>query len=350
MQRKLVFSLRIAAVIAVISSIAFFAPVKALYVYLMPLSNNVQSEVNRAVDAGLTGVIVYISRPGAQADRAYAAGIDNLKRKQPASAGALFKIGRISKLYLAAAVTRLVAQKKLDLNKTLLDYLPQLAKRVTNADKVTLRMLVQHRSGIVDFTDDPTFPWLAPFDEEEDTIKSMAMIYDKPANFAPDEAYEYANSNYLLIARIIDNVVPGNHQTYITSQFIQPLGLTHTYPTVKHVDSDRLMSGYIAGYQDDLKPLAFINPAGAMVSSAQDVAVFLRALNSGTLLNEQEQKLYSSLYFNSHDGWLPGYLSFARYFEDSDTVIVLFTNNSGDEAWMIADFTIDRIHDVTNAL
>ncbi|WP_414827834.1 serine hydrolase domain-containing protein [Alteromonas sp. H39] len=346
MQRNTVIILRVIAAVAVITSIIAFAPVKAFYVYLMPLSDNVQTELDRAVSAGLVGVIAIIDQPEPLPDSAYASGWHNLQASVPARKDAQFKIGSISKLYIAAAVTRLVAQDRLALENTLLTCLPELASQITHADKITLRMLVQHRSGIPSFTDDSAFPWLAPFDEHEDTQKSLALINSKPASFAPGENYEYSNTNYLLLARIIEKAVGYNYQKYIDEQFLTPLGLTQTFASVKHADTDRLMSGYLDGHTDDVKHLAFMNPAGAMVATAEDVAQFIRALNNGTLLNEEEQELYFTLYFNSHDGWLPGYLSFARYFKDSDTVIVLFTNTSGDEPWMIADFTLSRIHEI----
>lgn len=346
MQRNHIIILRVLAVIVVITSIVIFAPVRALYVYLSPLSNDVQTEVDRAVDAGLVGISVYIDQPEPRSDFAYAAGWHNKQASLSAHTTPLFKIGSVSKLYLAAAATRLVVTDRLQLDTTLQAYLPELADKIENADTITLRMLIQHRSGIPNFTDVDTFPWLAPFDENEDTERSLALIYNKPANFTPGERYEYSNTNYLLLTSIIDKVLGYSHQRYIRAEFLTPLGLNRTFATVKHAPQDALMSGYIEGQDDDLKHLAFMNPAGAMVASPQDVAHFLRALNNGTLLNAEEQQLYSTLYFTSHDGWLPGYLSFARYFEDTDTVIILFTNTSGDEPWMIADFTLSRIHEI----
>lgn len=346
MRRNTVIILRVLAATAVITSILVFAPVKALFVYLMPLSDNVQSEVDRAVNAGLVGVIAYIDQPGSLPDSVYTGGWHELETKIPARPDALFKIGSISKLYLAAAVTRLVAQNQLSLDTTLLTYLPELASQIAHADKITLRMLIQHRSGIANFTEDKTFPWLAPYDESEDTLKSLTLVYGKPATFAPGEGYAYSNTNYVLLARIVDNTLGYSYQSYIAEQFLHPLGLENTYASVKEAPPETLMRGYLEGHHEDVTELAFMSPAGAMVASAQDVARFLSALNNGTLLNAEEQALYSSLYVNSHDGWLPGYLSFARYYPDTDTAIVLFTNISGEEPWMIADVTIDRISDI----
>ncbi|GGF71633.1 serine hydrolase domain-containing protein [Alteromonas lipolytica] len=343
MQRKWTNILRIVAVIVTVVSIAVFAPVQALYVYLMPLSDSPQTELNRAVEAGLDGVIVYVDRPSEIPDIALAAGWHDKATQQPASPDALFKIGSISKLYVAAAVTRLVAQGQLQPDRTLLDYLPRLAARIANADSITLRMLVQHRSGIPNYSDQPDFPWLAPFAAGQDTIRSLALIYDKPANFAPDTDYQYSNTNYLLIGSIIDKTLGYSYQRYIAHQFLQPLGLTDTFGSAQQANQQALMSGYLEDDDTNLKGLVFTGAPGAMVASARDVAAFIRALNNGSLLTAQEQALYSTLYVSSHDGWLPGYLSFGRFDASTNTVIVLFTNTSGDNAWLLGDITCKRL-------
>jgi D-alanyl-D-alanine carboxypeptidase len=73
--------------------------------------------------------------------------------KIPTNPKALFKIASISKLYIAVAVTKLVGDGRLSLDKTLADYFPELVERIANAEKMTLRMMVQHRSGIPNYTD-----------------------------------------------------------------------------------------------------------------------------------------------------------------------------------------------------
>ena len=343
MQRKTVNALRILALVIVISSIMVFAPVNALFIYLASQSKDIQTELNRAVNNGIAGMIVYVDEGNGIPAESYAAGLHNQQSGQVAHTDALFKIASISKLYVAAAVSRLAADGQLDLDTPLLEFLPQQASQITNADKITLRMLVQHRSGIANYTDDPAFNWFAPFDEASVTAQSLALIYDKPALFEPGTDYAYSNTNYLLLGRIMDKTLGYSYRDYIQQEFLQPLGLHQTFGVLSEPLLPSLMSGYVSGYDDDLKHLAFMSPAGAMVATAADVAVFLRALNDGSLLTQEEQALYNSLYVNSHDGWLPGYLSFARYDESSDTVVVMFASTSGDDPWLICDIIYRRI-------
>ena len=84
------------------------------------------------------------------------------------------------------------------------------------------------------------------------------------------------------------------------------------------------MSGYHVGVESDFK-----NIDAGMVATAEDVGIFLRALNDGSLLNDNEQAIYSSIYAYGHSGWVLGYQSIARYHKDIDTVVVQFVNTTG---------------------
>lgn len=98
------------------------------------------------------------------------------------------------------------------------------------------------------------------------------------------------------------------------------------------------MSGYHVGYDDDFKHLD-----QGYVATAEDVGTFLRALNDGSLFSKQEQKIYTSLYEYEHTGWVLGYSSIARYHEDIDTVVVQFTNTTGDDRVMLTHIIYNRI-------
>ncbi len=83
------------------------------------------------------------------------------KIKYPAYPQALFKIASITKLYVAVATAKLVKDGRLSLDKTLADYFPELVGRIENSDKITLQLMLQHRSGIPNFVDHPDY-WTKP--------------------------------------------------------------------------------------------------------------------------------------------------------------------------------------------
>jgi CubicO group peptidase (beta-lactamase class C family) len=253
---------------------------------------------------------------------------------------ALFKIGSISKLYIAAATAKLVNDKRLSLDDKLVKHLAEVSGKIENADRITLRMLLQHRSGIPDWIDDREFPWGDP---PRDVNKVLELIFGDPANFKPDDRYQYSNTNYLLIGKILDKTLGYGHQQYIQQQILDPLDLTHTFGSLSDVDTSRVVSGYDSHFKGDVKKLDFVAPGSSMVATAEDVGIFLRALNDGSLLSDEEQQIYTAIYPYEHTGLLPGYMSIARYHKDIDTVVIQFVNTSGGNSWTKSELIYNRI-------
>ena len=136
-----------------------------------------------------------------------------------------------------------------------------------------------------------------------------------------------------------------SHHQYIYSEVLAPLGLTNTYFTLDEVEYDDVVSGYWYQYDDDLRFLV-----GSMIATAQDVGIFLRALNDGSLLNDDEQAIYSSIYEYEHTGWVPGYYSIARYHEDIDTVVIQFVSTTGGDTWGLANVVGGKATAISNII
>lgn len=331
-------SKRIIQLILLVSTVTslFFVPWILVRAWVLPLPQNVQEQVNEALDYGFDGIIVYVEQQGKPAGF-YAAGWHDRKREIPADPKALFKIASIGKLYDAVAVTRLINEKKLDLNKTLADYFPELIDKIENAEKITLRTLVQHRSGIPNYTDTPNF-WIDP---PKDGQEALERIQGMSAEFEPDTKYQYSNTNYLLISFLIEKVTGKSKFKYIEEEILTPLELRNTFGSFKEIDTQRLMSGYYVGVEEDIKRTDY----GSMVATAEDVGIFLRALNDGSLFEEGEQEIYSSIYEYNHTGLIPGYQSIAKYHPDIDAVVIQFTNTTDFDGyhWHLSEIIYNRI-------
>ena len=327
--------LRIVFIIASITSL-FFVPWILVKAWILPLPNTVQEQLNEGIGHGFDGMIVYVDQAG-KPPEFYAAGWHDRKNKIPADPHALFKIGSISKLYVAVAITKLVNDGRLSLDKTLADYFPELVGRIENSDKIALRLMVQHRSGIPIFTDHPGY-WDHPQESSKDVLE---YSLDLPANFEPDEDYEYCNTNYLLLSRLIDKVVGYSHHQYIKEEILLPQGLNNTFSSLSEVNINNVMSGYYVGFEEDIKT----NDYGSMIATAEDVGIFLRALNDGSLFDEGEQEIYSSIYIYEHGGLLPGYQSLAEYHKDIDTIVIQFVNTTNFDGydWNLSEILINRI-------
>lgn len=326
--------IRIVLLIGTIISL-YFVPWVLLWAWLTPLPDTVQEQVDQALQHEFDGIIVYVDQAG-QPPQFYAAGWHDRENQIPADPKALFKIASISKLYTAVAITKLVKDGRLSLDKTLADYFPELVGRIENAERITLRLMVQHRSGIPNYTDAHNY-WVSP---RESNNERLELALDLPASFAPGKGYEYSNTNYLLLSELIEKVVGYSKFQYIKEEILVPLGLKNTFGSIHEVDIDHVMSGYYVGYEADLK-----TDEQGMLASAEDVGVFLRALNDGSLFEEGEQEIYSSIYEYNHTGLIPGYQSIAKYHQDIDAVVIQFTNTTDFEGyhWSLSERVYNRI-------
>ncbi len=305
-------------------------------IFYLPAST--QEEMEKAVEGGFDGMIVYVNQSGKSSY--YSAGLNNREKQSLADPHSLFKIASISKLYMAAATAKLIADKTLSLDQTLSDLIPEVKGKIENSDQITLKMLLKHRSGIPEYIYEPDFD----SETDENYLTTAALIFGKPEDFSPNSKYGYSNTNYLLIGEILDRALGYTHHDFITDEILLPLGLTNTFNLYSEVDSNAVMSGYYKGYDPDLKSVDHTRPGGSMVATAEDVGLFLRALIDGTLFNEKEQNIYSDIYEYEHTGWIGGYTSIARYHSDIDAVVVQFVNTSSKEwFWIELERVYNRI-------
>ena len=316
----------------------FFVPWILVKAWILPLPDSVQAQVDEAISHGFDGMIVYVDQAG-KPPEFYTGGWKDREAHIPAEPDSLFKIASISKLYVAVSIAKLAKAERLSLDNTVADYFPDLVGKLPYAEQITVRMLVQHRSGIPNFTSNPAF-WQ---NEQENGKHALDFALSMPTSFAPGEGYEYSNTNYLLLRQLIKNIVGYDHFQFIKDEILIPLKLTNTFGSIQDVDLDDVMSGYYVGLPDDFKE----NENG-MLATAEDVGRFIRALNDGSVFDEGEQAIYSSIYVYEHGGLVPGYQSLAEYHKDIDTVVVQFINTTDFEGyeWNLSEITINRIVEI----
>ncbi|OZV67995.1 serine hydrolase domain-containing protein [Winogradskyella aurantia] len=311
----------------------YFVPWILVKAWILPLPDTVQEQVDEAISHGFDGMIVYVDEAG-KPPAFYTGGWKDRDKKIPADPSSFFKIASISKLYTAVALTKMVKNQLLSFDQTLGEYFPELVGRIEHAENITLKMMIQHRSGIPNFTDNPKY-----WDNEQDNGQNaLDFALDLPASFEPGEGYEYSNTNYLLLRRIMDNVLGYNHNEYIEENILKPLKIENTFFSINEVDLEDVMSGYYVGYDEDFKDRDY-----GMLATVQDVGIFLRALNDGTIFDEGEQEIYPYEY--NHGGLVVGYQSLAEYHEDIDTVVVQFINTTDFNGyeWNLSEININRI-------
>ncbi len=310
----------------------------------------IDSIVETQLAAGnLPGAVVLISIPG-EGEMVKAYGKANLQTQAPRTTTDPFRIASITKTFTATAVLQLVGSGKLALTDTVSKWYPGFP----NGEQITVDHLLRMRSGIVDPFDgaflrayyaDP----LMQLEPDEAIARAAAL----GAQFEPpDTVTRYNNLNYVLLERIATQVDGRPMQAQLDERVFRPLGMRDSiYP------SDTALPGGTRGYSLDETTLQFVdktvlNPtvaggAGAIISSLRDLALYARAMCTGSLLSSQQlqrARLQGTALqggpdfikygagvlqlgqFCGHNGTILGFSSEMFYLPAKDAVIVVNVN------------------------
>ena len=226
----------------------------------------------------------------------------------PVTADTPFLIASVTKTFVASTVLELVHDGKLSLRDPLSKWLPNFDR----ADRITVRMLLAHTSGIADIFDSPDFNRrVLKRPDHVWTFDEILSMVGAP-HFAPGAAWDYSNTNYILLGRIIQMVTGNGVAQEIRRRFLDPLGLNDTWFQGEETQGSRTTAaiGYArtwSGWRpwaphDSLRPstseATFVWSAGAMVSTARDLATWARDLYGGHVL--APGSLAQMLRFGSH--------------------------------------------------
>ncbi|WP_433267299.1 serine hydrolase domain-containing protein [Actinosynnema sp. CS-041913] len=260
----------------------------------------VRQAMDEMVAAGAAGVVVRVS--DRRGEWAGSAGVAELRRSVKPSADGRFRVGSVTKSFVATVVLQLVGEGRVGLDDPVDRHLP----RYGLDRRVTVRMLLQHTSGLFNYTgdvrpdgtSDPGIPMWG-----QDYVDNMFRTYRtdelvrfalaKPARFAPGARYSYSNTNYALLGLLIEKVTGTGYATQVERRIVKPLGLrgtslpgTRTGIPGPHAHS---YFGYRHGGELKVVDVTRMNPswagaAGEMISTTRDLDTFISALLGGRLL------------------------------------------------------------------
>lgn len=204
----------------------------------------------------------------------------------------------ISKTYFAVAILQLYEKGRINLDSAMTAYLPhRYGKYITDADKITIRMILNHTSGIPEYNLAPAYVTRLLQQPDfaftpEDYIKYIAQ---KPLDFEPGTRYAYRNTNYLLLALILDQLT-GNHARYISENIFQPLNLRNTYyrHEAGYLKSEELVNSYWDRHSNGIlenashlqrRNVAALIGDDGIIATPADAVLFLKGLMEGKLIS-----------------------------------------------------------------
>jgi D-alanyl-D-alanine carboxypeptidase len=338
-----------------------------------PYAAALESKINQVMkDNVIPGAVVLIRSPQGDWTKTFGTGV--LGENKPITVDDHFRIGSNTKTMTSTVILQLVQEGKLALADPVSKYVPG----VPNGDQITIAQLSEMRSGLYTYSADPQEN--ATLDREPGKVwtpdELLKIAFSHPVDFAPGAQYEYSNTNIILLGVIIEKLTGMSASEAFKQRIFEPLGLKNTsmplpadasipdpHPqgysfgtNVSTIDTFALPADQeAAALAGTLKPSnqTEFSPssawtAGAAISTADDLALFVKKMVGGGLLNEQMQKIrLDSIQPTNpakpdvgyglgivrfpggllgHDGQIPGFMSFMGYNPTTDLTMIILTN------------------------
>ena len=313
-------------------------------------------------------------------------GVADLETGGPVNVDGYFRMGSNTKTFVSVVLLQLVGEGRLSLDDTVERWLPGVvAGNGNDGAAITVRQLLQHTSGLHDYTNDLLAQIGSVADYQRFRFASytpqqlVAMALAHQPDFAPGQGWNYSNTNYVLTGMIIKRVTGRDWATEVTDRIIRPLGLRHTFaPGGRTTLPEPHASAYL--YLDRDTPIetadesvTWADAAGALVTTASDLSRFWAAIGRGELLRPaQRDQLRTTVLATTfqadrpglryglglqwapltcgggywgHDGDVPGFSTRSAVSEDGRTTVVISISTSADTpvdqaAWGMIDHVL----------
>ncbi|MDP9796710.1 D-alanyl-D-alanine carboxypeptidase [Catenuloplanes nepalensis] len=228
---------------------------------------------------GFPGVLASVEDPGGDA-RDYTAGAGDVATGEAPPTNGYVRIGSNTKTFVAVVVLQMVSEGQVGLDRSIQTYLPGV---VPGGKNITVRQLLQHTSGLANYTDHMRDE---DFDEGRHLYRSPRSLLDiafsKPPTFPPGKGWRYSNTGYVVLGLMIERLSGRTVGEEITTRVINRLGLRETYFPAG--DDETLRAPHPRAYEDDPRDDVTVSDpswawaAGAMIATPRDLNAFFRAL------------------------------------------------------------------------
>lgn len=297
----------------------------------------------------LPGAIVAVWSP--EGDYVTAAGYADVDKKTTLTTDVNHRIGSVTKTFTVTALLRLVDAGDASLDDPISTYVDG----VPEGDRITLRHLAGMRSGLADYSQNEEWQMSLLEDPRQPVTPQslLDVVKDEPLHFEPGSQVEYVNTNTILIGLAIEKITGQPLADVVKTEVTDPLGMDHTFlPTGNEFPSPHA-EGYTNQTLDGAATTATDwNPswgwaAGAMISTLDDLKIWVPALAKGELLSPEIQKerldvtpmapgaeeagyglgIFKINGWIGHNGSLPGYKTVTIYLPEKEMTLVVMVNS-----------------------
>lgn len=252
----------------------------------------------------------------------------------------LYHIGSITKMFTSVMIFQLIDEKKLTLETKLNKYFPS----IPNSEKITISNLLNHRSGIHNFTDDSLYESILSRPHSESDL--ISMFEKNASDFEPNSKAEYSNTNYVLLTFIIEKITKSTYAKELQKRIAFKAGLTDTKVGSKINTSENVAQSYTYVEGNWTKAtetdMSIPRGAGAIISTAKDLCKFIESLFEGKLMSKESFELMKAMENNygrgififpfgekksyGHTGGIDGFQSMLGYFPEDKLAFCMLGN------------------------
>jgi D-alanyl-D-alanine carboxypeptidase len=336
------------------------------------IEDTLAPEISAQLDQGLVSLVQAAPRPGPGASMLIitpkgryfkSTGVADVTNCEPLAADSPYQIGSNTKLMTSAILFQLQEEGKLSTSDLLSKWLPDLAAQLPNGDKVTIDMMMTHTSGLFDYFDVPTSVGSIADGAKDKAMLTRAFTPEELVKVVADSdlsefepgaegKWKYSNTGYILLGLIIEKASDKTYEENLKERIFEPLNLKQTYLQTGQPEAGALPQAYFHS------PFDFTTgewnasqgwSAGAVVSTPEEFAVFLKALFTGKLFKQPStldlMKQHTSAGVDAlgpgtvyahgmldnqgvlgHGGQTLGFQSDGGYIPDKDVTIVMWSN------------------------
>jgi CubicO group peptidase (beta-lactamase class C family) len=289
----------------------------------------------------LTGAVLIARHGRVLLRRSY--GLSNYELRVPNSPRTRFHIASVSKAFTAIAILQLQEQGRLKLSDPVSRFMPDFPR----GGEITIDNLLTHTSGIRDINDLPDYGTFAR--NHHDLSELVSKFAHLPLQFQPGTKYSYSNSNYNLLALILETVNGESYSEYLLQHILGPAGMNESG---HDADAANLVpfaaAGYVPAGVEGYEKAPYVDWStktgnGSLYSTVDDLYRFDRALNTDRLLKDRTRQTYFVEGEGSRYGWYigrrlghrvmtakgrsPGFTAELDRFPDDDLTIILLSNS-----------------------
>jgi D-alanyl-D-alanine carboxypeptidase len=299
----------------------------------------------------IPGLVLAVVKDGKPV-KVHGYGLANLELATPATPKSVFRIGSLSKQFLAAAIMLLANDGRLALDDKAARYLDDAPPAWQD---ITIRHLLTHTSGLI--REAPAFA-LLKVQSDAEVIKSA---YAAPLLFTPGEKWQYSNLGYFILAEIITRVSGQPWPQFVDTRVFKPLSMTSSAVTSVTPIIPYRADGYVYRNRqyEHASTLLALRPSGAFMSTMSDLLKWDAALNAGALLPQTTlNAMWTATPLNDgtswpygfgwevteigthraiqHGGTIPGFRSYYLRLPDDRLSVIVLTNNEASATEAIA--------------